>query len=59
MFIVITFVHFFFWQFCVFQLIVVRDNNLGSGYGDSGFALDIDMVFEVAHESKPKECFHS
>ncbi len=43
----------------MFQLIVVRDKNLGSGYGDLGFALDIDMVFEVAHESKPKECFHS
>jgi hypothetical protein len=43
----------------VFQLIVVRDNNLGSKYGDLGLALDIDMVFEVAHDSKPKECFHS
>jgi len=37
----------------------VRDNNLRSGYGDLGLALDIDMVFEVACESKPKECFRA
>ncbi len=58
MFIVIIFVHFFFESF-VCQLIVARDSNLGSAYGDLGLALDIDMVFEVARESKPKECFHA
>jgi hypothetical protein len=58
MFIVIIFVHFFFDNF-VCPLIVVRDNNLRSGYGDLGLALDIDMVFEMAYESKPNECFHA
>jgi hypothetical protein len=56
MFIVIIFVHFFFDSF-VCPLIVVRDNNLRFGYGDLGLALNIAMVFEVARESKPKECF--
>ena len=55
--IVITFVHLFFDDF-VCRLIVVRDNNLGSIYGALGLALDINMVFEVMHDSKPKECFH-
>jgi hypothetical protein len=41
----------------VFRLIVVRDSNLRSGYGALGVALDINMVFEVPHDSKPKECF--
>ncbi len=41
----------------MFQLIVVRDSNLGFEYGDLCLALDINMVFEVAHESKPKEYF--
>jgi hypothetical protein len=58
MFIVIIFAHSFFDSF-VCWLIVVRDNNLRSGYGDLGLALDIDMVFEVACESKPKECFRA
>jgi hypothetical protein len=58
MFIVIIFVHFFFYSF-VCRLIVVKDNNLRSKYGDLGLALDIDMVFEVACESKPKECFRA
>jgi hypothetical protein len=43
----------------VFQLIVVRDSNLGSRYGALGLALDINMVFEVVHDSNPKECFHA
>jgi hypothetical protein len=47
----------FFWWFFVFWLIVVRDNNLGSRYGALGLALDINMVFEVMHDSKPKKCF--
>jgi hypothetical protein len=57
--IVITFVHLFFDSFCVFRIIVVKDSNLGSRYGALGLALDINMVFEVAHDSKPKECFHA
>ncbi len=43
----------------MFLLIVVKDSNLRSKYGDLGLALDINMVFEVAHDSKPKECFHA
>jgi len=46
-------------QFCVFQLIVVKDSSLGSRYGALGLALDINMVFEVTHGSEPKECFHA
>ncbi len=37
----------------------MQDNNLRSGYGDLGLALDIDMVFEMAYEFKPKECFRA
>ncbi len=46
-------------QFCVFQLIVVKDSKLGSRHGALGLALEITMVFEVTHDSKPKECFHA
>ncbi len=46
-------------QFCVFQLIVVKDSNLGSKYGALGLALEINLVFEVTHDSKPKECLHA
>jgi hypothetical protein len=46
-------------SFCVFGLIVFKDNNLGSRYGALGLALDINMVFEATHDSKPKECYHA
>ncbi len=48
-----------FGKFCVFWLIVVRNSNLGSRNGALGLALDINMVFEMAHDSKPKKCFHA
>ncbi len=43
----------------MFRLIVVRNSNLGSRHGALGLALDINMVFEVAHDSKAKECSHA